>query len=104
MPCENIDCAQKFAELEARGKSNTHRIDALEKIQDTISRLVSAVEVIATEQKHITADIAKVDKKVDQACTRIEEIEKKPGKRWETVVTTAITILVGLALGYFLKQ
>ena len=42
---------------------------------------------MATEQKDIS-------KKVDCLATDLEEIQEKPSKRWDTVVTVAITVIV----------
>ena len=44
--------AVRLAEVDARSKSNTHRIDALEKSQEVLNKLATSVEVMATELKH----------------------------------------------------
>ena len=48
------EMAVKLAETEARSKSNTHRLDHLEKSTEAINRLATSVEVMAKEQKHQT--------------------------------------------------
>ena len=35
---------------------------------------------------------------------RVDEIEKRPTKRYETVVTAIITAIVGGLIGYFVKM
>ena len=35
---------------------------------------------------------------------RVDEIEKKPNKRYEIVVTAIITAIVGGLIGYFVKN
>ena len=63
------EMAVKLTEVDARSKSNTHRINELAGQIDAVNRLATAVEVMATEQKHqttamaeIKADVAKLDK------------------------------------------
>ena len=51
------EMAVKLAETEARSKSNTHRLDHLEKSTEAINRLATSVEVMAKEQKHQTEAI-----------------------------------------------
>ena len=47
-----------LAETESRSKSNTHRMDAVEKDQKAISQLASSVAVMANEQAHMRGDPA----------------------------------------------
>lgn len=51
------EMAVKLAETESRSKSNTHRIDRLEKSADALNRLATSIEVMATEQGHQTEAI-----------------------------------------------
>ena len=46
------EMAVKLAEVDARSKSNTHRLDEMDYKVDTLQRLTTAVEVMAAEQKH----------------------------------------------------
>ena len=48
------EMAVKLAEVDARSKSNTHRLNDVEEKVDTLQRLTTAVEVMATEQRHQT--------------------------------------------------
>ena len=41
---------------------------------------------------------------VNDITERVDEIEKKPNKRYETVVTAVITALVGGLIGYCVKM
>ncbi len=69
----------KLSEAESRSKSNTHRLDRLEKEHEALNRLAVSVEVLAGEQKNIIEKIASVDKKVG-------ELEKAPADRWNSLV------------------
>jgi len=89
------DIAGKLSETEARSKSNTKRLDKMEKRQDDIARLVQSVSVLANEQEHIKGDIREI--KVD-----VKTLTDKPVKRWETVVEKMITAALGGIIGYVL--
>ena len=41
------EMAVKLAEVDARSKSNTHRLDEMDEKVDTLNRLATAVEVMA---------------------------------------------------------
>lgn len=57
------EAAIKLTEVESRGKSNAHRLDKLEKGHEAITRLATAVEVMAKEQSHQSADVKEIKKK-----------------------------------------
>lgn len=86
---------ERIAALEARAKSNTRRIDKLEKSTDALNRLATSVEVMAIKQDQVVQAVDRLDEKVDA-------IEQKPGKRWDgladkvvlAVATAFITFLL----------
>lgn len=87
--------AVRLAEVDARSKSNTHRIDALEKNQEALHKLATAAEVMATEQKHQTEAIKEIKANVDSLTEKVEAVEQKPAKRWDGMVDKFIAGLVG---------
>ena len=76
-------------------KSAHHRIDSLEEMGKSIQDLALATAQIATETKALREDYVKADE-------RIEELEKKPIKRYETFVTAILTALCSGVAGYLL--
>ena len=81
---------------EASMKSAHHRIDGLQEMSKDIKELATATAQIATETKALREDYLKVDK-------RIETLESKPAKRYETFVTACLTALGGGIVGYLLN-
>lgn len=96
------EAAIKLTDLDNRAKSNTHRLDKLEKSNEAINRLATAVEVMAKEQSHQTQAMADIKTDVSKLDTKVEALEQKPAKRWEALVGAIIAALVALAVGYFL--
>ena len=72
------EMAVKLAETEARSKSNTHRLDHLEKSTEAINRLATSVEVMAKEQKHQTEAIEEVKTDLSDLSGKVEKIEGDP--------------------------
>ena len=91
------DLAVKYAEMEARGKSNTHRLDALEKNQKALNELTTSVKVLATEQSTMKTDIGEIN-------TGLKTLTDKPGKRWEAIVDKAIWLVAGALIAFVLAQ
>lgn len=89
------EMAMKLAEVDQRSKSNTHRINELSDQIEAVNRLATAVEVMATEQKHQTAAMAEIKADVARVGAKVETIEQKPAKRWDGVVEKIIFGIVG---------
>ena len=49
-----------IALIDARGKSNTHRINELTEHQVALDRLVTSVEVLATKQETVEGDVKEI--------------------------------------------
>lgn len=83
----------RFTELEDRTKSNTKRLDDLEKKQSDLTAIISSVQVVANEQEHIKSDVTEIKNDV-------KELKDKPGKRWEEIVNKVIWAVIA-AIGAF---
>lgn len=76
---------ERLATIEQDCKSMHRRIDSLE-------QLTESVHIIATETKAMRSD-------VNDITTRVDEIEKKPIKRYDAVVAAIITAVIGAIVG-----
>lgn len=83
--------------LEQRSKSNSHRLDALERHTEAVNTLATSVAVMA-EKVEVTGE------KVDGLCTDVQELKSEPGKRWKSVVERAIYIVVAAVVGFILAR
>lgn len=83
------------ASIEARCKSNTHRIDDLEADNKALHQLATSVEVLATKQETIEANISEIKDDV-------KSLKAIPGGKWEALVKTILTALAGGLVAYAL--
>lgn len=88
---ENEAIIKELTETTARSKSNTKRLDAMEKRQDNIEALTKAVAIMQTKQESIETDVTEIK-------SDVKELKGKPGKWWETAVVALIGGLVGFAI------
>lgn len=86
---------EKIAEIEARSKSNTHRIDDLEADNKALHQLATSVEVLATKQEAIEANVSEIKDDV-------KSLKAIPGGKWDALVKTILTALAGGLVAYAL--
>ena len=90
----NEDIIKAIAENTQRSKSNSHRIDDLEKNGELLNKMVTALEVLATQQKNVAEQVDKIDSKV----TKLEE---SPMKKIYTLIGYLVAALCSAAAGAF---
>lgn len=87
-----VEVHKEFADrIDERDKMQNSRIDALEQGLKEVNKITLSVERLAANIETMTVEIKKQGQ-------RLDEIEKRPAKRWDAVVTGIIGAVVG-ALG-----
>lgn len=84
--------AASIADIDSRAKSNTHRLDKLEERQDNLDKLVSAVAGMQKDLEHTQGDVREIK-------SDVKAIMDTPRKRWDTVITVALTAIVSAIVG-----
>ncbi|WP_407450073.1 hypothetical protein [Fibrobacter sp.] len=92
-----IDMEHRLTVVEDRSKSNTRRIEDLEKRQDNLDDLVSTVKVLATREESVENDVKEIKRDV-------KDLTNKPAKRWEGVVEKVIMLVVAAVVGFILAK
>lgn len=87
----------QIASVEARCKSNTHRIDELETDNKALHQLATSVEVLATKQETI-------EENVNEIKTDVKSLKALPGSRWEAVIKGVITAIIAGLIGFALAK
>lgn len=85
----------KIVEIDQRSKSNTHRINDLEEDNRALHALATSVEVLATKQETIEANVSEIKDDV-------KSLKAIPGGKWEALVKTILTALAGGLVAYAL--
>ena len=93
----DLDHERRLTEVEQRSKSNTHRLEDVEKRQDNLDKLVSTVEVLAVKETNVENDVKEIKNDV-------KSLTQKPAQRWENVVSEMIKLLVAAFIGLLLAK
>ena len=83
----------RITDVEARAKSNTKRIDELEKRQDDLDDLVTTVKVLATREENVESDVKEIKRDV-------KDLTGKSGKRWDDLVEKIIWAIAAAVLAF----
>lgn len=94
---EKLSIEHRMTTVEDRSKSNTKRIDELEKRADDTEKLVTSVAVMAEKQNKMGNDICEM--KAD-----LKKLTDIPRKRWDSVVEKVLLCVVAAIVAYMLKN
>lgn len=91
------DIEHRLTEVEGRSKSNTHRLDEMEKRQDNLDELVGTVKVLAVREENVENDVKEIK-------SDVKSLTSKPAQRWENMVSQIITIIIAAVAGFILAK
>ena len=80
--------------MEDEHTRQNHRLLELEEQNNTIQELVLSVQKLAMNIESMIRDQERYAKAQERIFQRIEALEEKPAKHWDTVVTVILTAIV----------
>ena len=88
------DIERTVIELDQRSKSNTKRLDRLEKTTEAVQELATSVKLMAQSLDNMA------DEQKRQG-ERLEKLEQQPADRRNTIIKTMLTAVVSALAGGF---
>jgi hypothetical protein len=89
--------ALEHQETKDRSLRNEGRIKKLESEHEVLQKLATSVAVMAEQIKTMTASVETLGGKVDK-------LEDKPRKRWESIVDKALWAIIGAVIVFLLGK
>ena len=90
---DEVGIEHRLTAVEKLAGDAAEHLAALEKRQDDLDQLTSAVAVFAKEQEHIQADVKEI--KAD-----VKALTEKPGRRWEGLVDKLLCAAAGAVMAW----
>ena len=87
----------RLTEVEERSKSNTHRLDAVEKRQDNLDKLATSVSLLAEREERVESDVKEI--KAD-----VKTLAEKPGKRYDALVEKVAWAVIAAVIAFVLGR
>ena len=83
--------------VEGRAKSNTHRLDEMERRQNDLEELVSSVKVLAVRQEAVEADVKEIK-------SDVKLLSGKSGRRWDDAVDRVCWAILAGFIAFLLAK
>ena len=92
----------RLTEVESRSKSNTHRIDKLERVTEEIHTMSTTMIQLVEEVKHTNETVSSLNQKVEKMDSRVDDMERAPGKEWSNAKRTLFNTAVGAIITFLI--
>ena len=102
---------ERLTKVEERSKSNTHQIEDLKPVINEIHTMSKTMVELISEVRHTNENVSNISEKMERIDSKVEEIEKRPGKNWSatkrtffTSITSSIGTAVAAGILYLLSR
>ena len=93
----DLEHEKRLTAVEERSKSNSHRIEELEKRQDNLEELTGTVKVLAVREQNVENDVKEIKNDV-------KALTNKPAKKWENLSEKVILTITSAVVGFILAK
>lgn len=87
----------RMTEVEERSKSNSHRLEEVEKRQDKLDDLVGTVRLLADREKRVEDDVGEIK-------SDVKSLTQKPGQKWDALMDKIILTIAAAVIGFILAK
>ena len=93
----DIEYERRLTIVEDRSKSNSNRLDEVERRQDNLEELTSTVKVLAVREENVESTVKEIK-------SDVKSLTSKPAKRWDSIVDKIIITIVAAIVGFILAK
>lgn len=94
-----VEVSVKLAAHESDIEHLKKQMETLNKMADEIHVMATNISTLTMELKHTNEHILSNDKLIEKTDIRIDELESRPSKRWNLLMTTIISVLTSTVVG-----
>lgn len=93
----DVEHEKRLTQVEERAKSNSKRLNEVEKRQDNLDELIGTVKVLAVREENVESDVKEIK-------SDVKNLTYKSGKRWDSLVDKILLTIAAAVVGFFLAQ
>ena len=94
---QQLDVEHRLTTVEDRSKSNTKRLDEVERKQDNLEELVTTVKVLAIREETVESDVKEIK-------SDVKSLKDIPAKRWNSIIEKLALVAAGAIGTYIMGQ
>ena len=93
----DLEHEKRLTEVEARSKSNAHRLDDVERRQGNLDELVGTVKALAVREENMENDVKEI--KGD-----VKSLAGKSGQKWDNLIDKIVWAVAAAVIAFLLAK
>lgn len=93
----DLEHEKRLTEVEARSKTNAHRLDEVERRQNNLDELVGTVKALAVKEERVESDVKEIKNDV-------KKLTGKSGQKWDGLVTQIVSAIAAAVVGFLVAR
>ena len=93
----DLEHEKRLTAVEERSKSNSIRLEEVEKRQNSFDELVGAVKVLAVREENVENDVKEIK-------SDVKSLTNKPAQRWDGLMDKIIITIAAAIVGFLLSR
>lgn len=93
----DLEHEKRLTACEERSRSNSHRLEEVEKRQDSLDELVGTVKVLAVREQNVENDVKEIK-------SDVKSLTNKPAKMWDSMVEKIMLTIAAAIVGFILAK
>ena len=93
----DLEHEKRLTGVEERSKSNSHRLDEVERRQNNLDELVGTVKALAVKEERVESDVQEIKKDV-------KTLTGKSAQRWDGLVDKIVWAVLAALIAFLLGR
>lgn len=98
----DMEVEHRLTEVESRAKSNTHRIDDVEKRQNNLTDLLVSVKELAVRENKVEEDVKSIKEDIKSVKNSIQKITERSANHWDDLGAKILWAVIAGVIGFAL--
>lgn len=98
----DMEVEHRLTEVESRAKSNTHRIDEVEKRQNNLTDLIISIRELAVRENKVEDDVKSVKDDIKAVKNSVQKITERSANHWDELGAKILWAVIAGVIGFAL--
>lgn len=98
----DMEVEHRLTEVESRAKSNTHRIDEVEKRQNNLTDLIVSIRELAVRENKVEEDVKSITDDIKTIKNSIQKTTERSANHWDELGANILWVVIAGVIGFAL--
>ena len=93
----DLEHERRLAAVEERSKSNSHRLEDVERRQNNLDELVGTVKALAVREENVESVVTEIK-------SDVKSLKGKPAQKWDNLIDKIVWAVAAAVIAFLLSK